>query len=248
MASPLSPFAGKLIGAVGIKNLRDRIPVAGVPAGLQAVRRLAPFDPHLEGRQGVEIVQPDGSAQGRLESLCRRAVVHARDHEEAHKPLDPSHPAHGSGHRVVVVLGIDLRHDGVCPAVVHEEFATRFSVGAELSGIDLTGALLKATDLTGADLTATRLIDADLAGANLKMATLTKADFSRANLDGVNLVGATIEGARFDDAYLTGAIWVNGQRCQPGSIGRCVQKRLGCRHWKAPLYRLAWALGRVLPG
>jgi uncharacterized protein YjbI with pentapeptide repeats len=55
------------------------------------------------------------------------------------------------------------------------------------------------------------------------MADLTRSTFFGANLENANLVGAVIDGATFSEAYLSGAIWINGRKCEAGSIGRCIQ-------------------------
>jgi len=75
-----------------------------------------------------------------------------------------------------------------------------FLVGVDLSGFNLTGAILTGTNLTGVDLTR-----ANLTGANLTDAILTGVDLTRANLTGANLTGANFTGANLSRADLTGA-------------------------------------------
>ena len=72
---------------------------------------------------------------------------------------------------------------------------------------DLSGADLREANLSGADLIGAILKQADLTGARLNHADLTHAD---------------LRYARIQDAVLDGATWVNGQRCGPDSIGRCL--------------------------
>jgi len=98
---------------------------------------------------------------------------------------------------------------------------------AILTGADLSGSLLLLAKLNGAHLK-----KADLSSANLGVAELKKVDmqgailigtrFRNSNLSGANLYEAMINDALFEDAKLDGAIWVNGMKCEKGSIGRCI--------------------------
>ncbi len=63
--------------------------------------------------------------------------------------------------------------------------------GADLSGLDLRGAMLRDSDLEGADLTRATLRDANLWGTNLREAALTGADLHGAELEGTFLEKAT---------------------------------------------------------
>jgi len=65
----------------------------------------------------------------------------------------------------------------------------------DLSGANLTGALLMSSDLRGANLS----------GANLSLAIINFSDLSEANLRGANLSGARFLGTGLIDADLTGA-------------------------------------------
>jgi hypothetical protein len=81
----------------------------------------------------------------------------------------------------------------------------KISIGADLTGADLTGADLRGADLTGADLTGADLTGADLTGADLTGADLTGADLRGADLTGADLRDADLTGADLRDADLTGA-------------------------------------------
>ena len=88
--------------------------------------------------------------------------------------------------------------------------------GASLVGIDLRRANLSGANLSGADLTQSVLIEADLSGANLDgarlaRATADRANFSDATVRGAMFSGTSLRGARFDDvdvsvAMATGAV------------------------------------------
>lgn len=67
-----------------------------------------------------------------------------------------------------------------------------------------------------------KLRGANLQGANLQNADLSDANMKEANLQEANLSGAEISGVDWQYADLTGAVWRDGSKCMPSSIGRCV--------------------------
>ncbi len=99
---------------------------------------------------------------------------------------------------------------------------------ARLQQADLSSAQLQQADLAYADLSQAILLSAQLQQADLKGANLYQANLQGANLKGANLshaelletllIGAELDGARFDHA-----IWINGEKCLPGSVGGCLQ-------------------------
>lgn len=113
--------------------------------------------------------------------------------------------------------------------------------GARLGGQNLSAATLYSTSLTGADLRRSILRSANLSYAGLSISDLRDADLRRATLLGANLrgaklndalldqadlsyadlTGADLGGASFANARLGNAIWTDGQRCLPGSVGDC---------------------------
>jgi uncharacterized protein YjbI with pentapeptide repeats len=76
-------------------------------------------------------------------------------------------------------------------------------------------------DLSNVNLANLDMYGANLAGANLSGANLSEASFNDANLTGANLTGANIKGTNFSGAKLSNTIWVDGKKCQSGSIGKC---------------------------
>ena len=87
---------------------------------------------------------------------------------------------------------------------------------ADLSGANLSGAILRYADLTRANLRCADLTFADLTSANLTGDDLTDVDLSyahltRANLSGADLSGAILTGADLTDANLSYAhlTWAN---------------------------------------
>ncbi len=94
--------------------------------------------------------------------------------------------------------------------------------GSDLAGTNLRQAVLSYADLSLANLRGADLRDAQLVGTNLRRANLAQADLRRANLAYADLTGARLTGAQLQGARLDHAIWVDGQTCQPGSLGRCL--------------------------
>ena len=89
--------------------------------------------------------------------------------------------------------------------------------GSRLNDADLAYTTLDLSDLRHTDLSGARLTGAGLQNADLRGARLAGADLSYADLRGARLEGAVLHGARLDHA-----IWLNGERCQPGSVARCL--------------------------
>ncbi len=75
-------------------------------------------------------------------------------------------------------------------------------IGADLSDTNLSGADLSDTNLSGADLSDAILPDAIMIDANLSGANLSYANLSGANMDGANLDGANLDKASLFDTVL----------------------------------------------
>jgi len=107
-------------------------------------------------------------------------------------------------------------------------------VGCDLMDVDLHRGNLRKADLSQASLQNARLTNANLYYVNFTSANLTNADLSHTNMEGVNLADADLSGAsllgarlrkaKMDNANFSGAIWVNGSKCNEGSFGRCDQQ------------------------
>ena len=95
--------------------------------------------------------------------------------------------------------------------------------GANLSKANLFGAKLGSANLKGASLVETNLLQADLRKAVLVEADLTKARVIGAKLQEADLTDAILENTKFSGANLTDALWIDGEECGRGSIGRCKQ-------------------------
>ncbi len=99
--------------------------------------------------------------------------------------------------------------------------------GAKLQNADLSVAQLQRADLAYADMSAAILIStqlqySNLKGANLRRANLQNADLTAADLSYAELVGSQLQGTILNQAIFDHAIWVNGEKCLPGSVGACL--------------------------
>ena len=98
---------------------------------------------------------------------------------------------------------------------------------ASLAGARLDRAVLDHADLRFANLAAAQLAYARargtlLKGANLRAADLANADLAGADLGYADLTAAVLGGAILDGTRLENAIWIDGRRCAPGSLGGCL--------------------------
>ena len=82
-------------------------------------------------------------------------------------------------------------------------------------------ANLYETNFEGGNFEKTNFSSANLTRANFKAASLIEANFTNANLFEADFTGANILNANFEGANLNEAIWVDGKKCNLGSIGEC---------------------------
>ena len=64
---------------------------------------------------------------------------------------------------------------------------------------------------------------ANLTRVNFKGTSLIEANFINSNLFEADLTGANILNANFEGANLNNTIWIDGVKCNLGSIGKCVK-------------------------
>lgn len=103
--------------------------------------------------------------------------------------------------------------------------------GSQLRNVCLEKAILKNATLIDANLMNANLIQANLEGANLNYAYCTNASFEQANLKDASLKASTFfsanlkqthfEGTNLKHANFSYAIWIDGKKCLPNSIGEC---------------------------
>lgn len=85
-------------------------------------------------------------------------------------------------------------------------------------------ATLDYADLSVSNLSYAVFVNASLKGTNLQQADLTKANFNNANLAYADFTGAKVNGIKLTTSKLDNAIWIDGQTCLPGSIGKCITR------------------------
>ncbi|MFO7604130.1 MAG: pentapeptide repeat-containing protein [Gammaproteobacteria bacterium] len=93
--------------------------------------------------------------------------------------------------------------------------------GANFYAANLRKARLSYADLGGAHLRLAEFTQASLKGASLRSADVSQASFVEADLSYADLTGASITDTNFSRAILDHALWVDGRKCQPGSVGVC---------------------------
>nr|WP_295769111.1 pentapeptide repeat-containing protein [Rhodoferax sp.] len=86
---------------------------------------------------------------------------------------------------------------------------------------DFSGQDLSRGNYAGASFTNVEAVGVNFRGVDLSRAVMTNMDLSKADLRGANLVGAQMTNVEWNGALLDGAIWVDGRRCGPASLGRC---------------------------
>ena len=62
---------------------------------------------------------------------------------------------------------------------------------------------------------------ANLTRVNFKGSSLIETNFSNSNLFEADLTGSNILNANFEGANLNNTIWIDGEKCSLGSIGKC---------------------------
>ncbi|MDT8445372.1 MAG: pentapeptide repeat-containing protein [bacterium] len=105
-----------------------------------------------------------------------------------------------------------------CPGC---DLTNSYFKNAKLPGADFSKAKMLGMTLEGSVLTNANFEEAFLFNANLMNSDVSGANFKNASLMTANLRNAKIDGANFEGADLSGAVWLQGFRCQSGSIGVC---------------------------
>ena len=78
---------------------------------------------------------------------------------------------------------------------------------------NLEGGIFKKANFSSANLTR----------VNLKGASLIETNFTNSNLFEADLTGANILNANFEGANLNNATWIDGEKCNLGSISKCAK-------------------------
>src|SRR6056300_1306990 len=129
----------------------------------------------------------------------------------------------------------DTLGDGVdysfCQFSEEQDLSRAYAPNSDLSFIsfikvNLHKSILMNTNLSNANLEGgnfekSNFTSANLTRANFKGSSLIEANFKDSNLFGSDFTGANITNASFDGANLNNSIWIDGAKCNLGSIGVC---------------------------
>jgi uncharacterized protein YjbI with pentapeptide repeats len=94
-----------------------------------------------------------------------------------------------------------------------------------LQAADLTNVEAEYTDFSYADLSYADLSSGKFKGADFRQADLSSAKLTGADMSYADLTGAKLGGAVFDGVTLDRAVWLNGNVCVAGSVGRCLVRK-----------------------
>ena len=86
---------------------------------------------------------------------------------------------------------------------------------------DFSGQDLSRGNYAGASFTNVEAVGTNFRGVDLSNVVMTNVDLSKADLRGANLAGAQMTNVDWEGAQLGGAIWLDGRRCAPTSVGSC---------------------------
>ena len=78
-------------------------------------------------------------------------------------------------------------------------------------------------NLEGGNFEKANFLSANLTRVNFKGSSLIETNFSNSNLFEADLTGANILNSTFEGANLNNAIWIDGLKCNLGSIGECIK-------------------------
>ena len=92
-------------------------------------------------------------------------------------------------------------------------FAESSFIKTNLYESNLEGGIFEQANFSSANLTR----------VNFKGASLIETNFNNSNLFEADFTGANILNSNFEGANLNNAIWVDGKKCNLGSIGKCVK-------------------------
>ena len=82
-------------------------------------------------------------------------------------------------------------------------------------------ANLYEANLEGGNFEKTNFSSANLTRVNFKGASLIESNFKNSNLFEADFTGANILNANFEGANLNNTIWIDGKKCNLGSMGQC---------------------------
>mgnify|MGYP000347165282 CR=1 FL=1 len=96
-------------------------------------------------------------------------------------------------------------------------------VGSNMMNTNFSRADMAYSDLRFSNLSYSQLNNTLLQGANLKNADLSFSDLSHADLSYADLTNAILIESNLDNTRFDNAIWIDGETCLAGSLGRCIK-------------------------
>ena len=97
--------------------------------------------------------------------------------------------------------------------LAYGNFAESSFVRTNLYESNLEGGIFEKANFSSANLTR----------VNFKGSSLIETNFNNSNLFEADFTGANILNANFEGANLNNAIWIDGKKCNLGSIGKCIK-------------------------
>ena len=92
-------------------------------------------------------------------------------------------------------------------------FAGSSFVKTNLYESNLEGGIFEKANFSSANLTR----------VNFKGSSLIETNFSNSNLFEADFTGANILNANFEGSNLNNAVWIDGKKCNLGSVGKCIK-------------------------
>lgn len=114
---------------------------------------------------------------------------------------------------------------GLAISPVNYDLTKTIFGSCDLTGSKFEGVNAEKGRLSRCKLIGSEFLQCDLVRADFQKCDLTSASFKMCDIRGGVLTGSTYEAAKspnFSESDLTGAIWVTGEVCLPGSVGECV--------------------------
>ena len=108
--------------------------------------------------------------------------------------------------RVILDKGIMMNS-----ILANGNFSESSFVRANLYESNLEGGIFEKANFSSANLTR----------VNFKGSSLIEVNFNNSNLFEADLTGSNIMNANFEGANLNNATWIDGKKCNLGSIGKC---------------------------
>jgi len=134
--------------------------------------------------------------------------------------------SHRSGARPDIRRGPQASPPQMEQSIINKRFVNRQMSGANFRLANIVNAHFDQVNLTGADFSRASLVNvryqkSNLSAVDFRQSRVVNIRFQQVNLQGSNFQGAHLTAVDFQGSDLSGAIWTDGRRCLPGSVGKC---------------------------